>query len=228
VADLAVLAPVLGRPWRVRSFLESLAPTVPQGTRVVFICDSSDHPQERAIHTLLDDGQFGPLEVLSVKHDGTYAAKIRVGLQVTQEALVFTAADDLEFEDGWLEAAMAYLADGLVHVVGVNDMIDRANEPRFRARVHASHFLMTRAYATQPTVDGQPGPFSLAYHHQFVDDELIATAKARNVYAYAEDAHVPHLHVLTGTAADDETYRLGRARLREDRRIFHSRERLWH
>ena len=70
---------------------------------------------------------------------------------------------------------------------------------------------MTREYAEQPTIDGQPGPCCTRYRHWYVDDELIATARHRGVYAYAADARVRHLHYLVGAAPDDDTYALGRA-----------------
>lgn len=226
MAELVVLVPVLNRPHRVRPLLGSLEPTVPAGTRVMFIVDSDDLAEQDSIRAAR--GSFEDrLQISLLKHDGGYAAKIRAGVKMTVESLLFLAADDLTFEDGWFEAAAAYMRDTKVEVVGVNDMVDRQNHPNFRDRVHATQFLMTRAYASRPVIDGTPGPLASAYHHWYIDDELIATATKRGTYAYAEDSHVRHDHPLNGQAPDDDTYRFGRSRARDDRRIFLGRRALW-
>jgi hypothetical protein len=102
----------------------------------------------------------------------------------------------------------------------VNDLIRRRRD-------HTTHFLVTREYAKLPTIDGQPGPMHEGYSHWHVDDEFIATAKHRGVYAYARDSHVEHLHPMNDKAPDDDTYRRGRAMARKDRKRFRVREALW-
>lgn len=211
---LAVLVPVLGRPWRVRALLDSIEATTDEA-HVVFICDHGDTDEIRAIN---QDGRADiPLCVT-----GNYAEKITAGVGYTDEPLVFLAADDLTFRPGWFEAALAHMRDG-VEVVGVNDLIPR----RAGRERHATHFLMTRAYAERPCIDGSEGPLFTRYMHNFCDDELIGTATHRGVYAYAEESHVAHEHPMSGTAPDDETYRRGRMGFRQDRRRFNHREHLW-
>lgn len=208
--SLAVLVPVLGRPHRVEPLLASFTASTPEPREsVLFICDPDDRDEIDAVW----EAGCKPLTCA-----GGYAAKIRFGVESSAERLIFTGADDLDFRPGWFEAAEAHIDAG-AQVVGVNDLIPREHE-------HATHFLMTRQYAERPTIDGQPGPFFEGYSHWYVDDELIATAKRRGVYAYAEDAHVAHLHPMVG-APDDETYRKGRAEARLDGRKFRRREALW-
>lgn len=207
---LAILVPVLRRPQNVAPLLESIRATT-EGARVLFICDPGDTAEQDAIAA--EGGEM-------ISPGGGYAAKIRAGVEVTSEALLFIGADDLRFEAGWLEAAVGKMP--AAQVVGVNDCIRRPHRPR-----HATHFLVTRAYTEQPCIDGSPGPLSDAYSHSFVDDELIATATKRGVYAYAQRSRVRHLHPMVGTAGDDETYRAGRAQFRQDRRTFGRRAALW-
>lgn len=221
MSELAILVPVLARPHRVRPLLESIAATVPEGTRVVFVCDPDDYPEQRAIHASLHDDAYGPLAVQVATCDGGYAKKANAAVRATDEPLVMLAADDLDFQEGWFDAALDKLGGG-VEAVGLNDLIDRPTRPQ-----HATHFLLTRRYAEQPTIDGQPGPLFEGYTGWFCDDELIGTATRRGVYAYAEDAHVEHLHHIAGKAFDDDTYRKGRAHAREDRRLFRQRIDLW-
>lgn len=207
---LAILVPVLDRPQNVAPLLESVQSTTP-AARVLFICDADDTAERDAITA---EGGW------MISPGGGYAAKIRAGVEATSEALLFIGADDLRFEHGWLEAAMRPMPGA--QVVGVNDCIRRPHRPQ-----HATHFLVTRAYAERPCIDGSPGPLSDAYSHSFVDDELIATATKRGVYAYAQRSRVRHLHPMVSTAADDETYRRGRAQFRRDRKVFQRRSRLW-
>jgi glycosyltransferase involved in cell wall biosynthesis len=208
---LVILVPVLNRPANVAPLLSSIAMNTPQPYRVLFICDPGDIAEQDAIAR---EGGW------MISPGGGYASKIRAGVQATDEPYIFIGADDLRFHNGWLEAATAAMVDG-VQVVGVNDTIRR------RRRQHATHFLMTREYSELPTLDGEPGPLSTAYHHSFVDDELIATATHRGVYAYAANAIVEHHHWMVGTARDDDTYKRGRGRFDDDRATFLARTPLW-
>jgi hypothetical protein len=209
---VAILVPVLERPANVKPLLESIAATTPDPYRVLFLADPGDRAEQDAL--ALAGAWF-------LSPGGSYAAKIRAGVEATDEPLLFLGADDLRFRRGWLEAARAALVEG-VQVIGVNDAMRRRHRP-----THATHFLMTREYALQPCADGQPGPLSDAYSHSFVDDECIATARHRGVYTYAQAAVVEHRHWTNRGAKDDATYRRGRARFEQDRAIFHRRAALW-
>ncbi len=210
---VVILVPVLNRPQNVAPLLASIRATTPEPYRVLFLCDPGDRAEQDAI------GMAGGW---MISPGGGYAAKIRGGVQATDEPLVFLGADDLHFHPGWLEACCAVMAAG-ARVVGVNDGIRR----RRGRRDHATHFLMTREYALQPAIDGGPGPLSEAYDHSFVDDELIATATRRGVYAYAPHAVVEHRHWMNDTAPDDDTYRRGRANFHADREMFARRSEMW-
>lgn len=210
--NVAILAPVLERPQNVAPLMESIAAATPEPHRVLFLCDPGDREEQNAI-AKADGWMMSP--------GGSYASKIRAGVAATDEPFVFLAADDLHFHPGWLPAAMAKLTAG-IEVVGVNDMLRRRRRP-----THATHFLLTRAYAQRPCIDGSPGPLSDAYDHSFADDECIATAQRRGVYAYAQASVVEHRHWMNRAAPDDATYRRGRERFEQDRAIFNERAVLW-
>lgn len=207
---LVVLIPVLRRPHRVQPLLSSLHANTPDPVCALFICDSDDHAQQEAVKRCGAD---------MLIHDGGYASKIDAAVAATSEPLVALMADDVVFHPRWLEHAKRYLKGG-VHVVGLNDL-------RHRPREHATHFLLTRAYCQQPTLDGGQGPLHAGYRHNFPDRELIETARHRGAYAYARDSHVEHRHHLDGAAPHDETYEKGQATFRIDRRLFVERSRLW-
>lgn len=218
---VAILIPVLGRPHRVRPLLASIAAATPEPHSVAFICDPDDTDEIDEIDAVLE-GQAGhrTARVRMFLHDGGYAAKIRAAVELTSEPLVFAAADDLHFHPGWLKRAAAHIKAG-AQVVGVNDLLRR------RRRGHATHFLIAREYATRPCIDGTPGPMYGGYAHSFVDDELIATATHRGVYAYEPAAVVEHQHWMNRRAPDDETYRKGRVDFDADRALFQARSHLW-
>lgn len=213
MTDLAILVPVLDRPHRVAPLLQSITSATPSPPRVIFICDPDDRAERDAV------AAAGAEELVVT---GGYARKINTAVEATDEPLLFLAADDLNFHPGWLEAANAEL-QGETGVVGVNDLIAR----RPGREGHATHFLIARWYAVLPTINGGRGPLCESYAHNFVDDELIATASRRGAYVYAPNAHVQHEHPMNMTAPDDETYRRGRATFRQDRRLFLRRQRLW-
>lgn len=212
-----ILVPVLRRPHRVQPLLDSIRATT-DGCRVLWLATAGDTAQIDAI----DD--VGGECVIINHHPGDYARKILVGYLMTTEPLVVTAADDLEFQSGWFEAATAALTPG-IGVVGLND---DAN-PRVMSGQHATHFLMTREYIDQyGTVDQRYMPFHLGYVHEFVDDEAIGTARQRKAYAFAADAHVTHLHPsFNKTVPMDDLYAGQDQRLRTSRPLFNQRRRLW-
>lgn len=210
---LAILVPVLRRPHRVRPLLNSINAVTPDSPRILFICDPGDRPQREAV---ADAGA----EALIVS--GNYARKINEGVRATDEPLLFLGADDLHFHPGWLEAAEAEL-QGEVGVVGTNDLCNR----RVMAGEHSTHSLVARWYAAQGTIDDPDCLLHEAYPHEYVDDEFIETAKARNAYAHAHQAVVEHLHPMVGKAPMDNLYAAQRQRMRQGRRIFHARRHLW-
>ena len=153
---------------------------------------------------------------------GNYAEKINRGVDLTSEPLLFLGADDLDFRSGWLEAALARLADG-IGVVGTNDLCN----PRVIAGEHSTHSLVTREYAALGTID-EPGKLlHEGYPHEFVDDEFVETAKFRGAYAHAGDAIVEHLHPMAGKAPTDALYSAQRRRMCKGRPIYAKRRSLW-
>lgn len=213
MGPVAILVPVLGRPHRVAPLLESIAAATPEPHRVLFICDPGDRPEQDAIAhaggTMISPG-------------GNYAHKINTGVNFTTEPLIFTGADDLDFHPGWLSEAAA-LISSTIGVVGTNDLCNG----RVIAGEHSTHSLVARWYAELGTID-EPGKLlHEGYPHEWVDDELIETAKHRGAYAHAHTAVVEHLHPQVGKAPMDVLYEGQRLRMRKGRKIFNARRPLW-
>lgn len=208
---LVLLVPVLRRPHRVAPLLRSAKETA--DCRVLFICDPDDEAEITAV-------KKARAEHFTLA--GNYAEKINAGVRATREPLIFLGADDLRFHPGWLEAAQAKLEPG-IGVVGTNDLCN----PRTFEGDHSTHSLITREYARRGTVDDPDCLLHEGYEHEYVDDELIGTAKARGAYAHAQDAIVEHLHPMAGKARSDALYAAQGQRMRRTRHIFDARLPLW-
>jgi hypothetical protein len=215
---------MLGRPHHVGPLLASLTETAPQA-RVVFAVTPTDTAVQSAIWAA---GYGGDMVKVEWKPRGDYARKINTVYRETTEPYIFCGASDLRFHPGWWQAAVACLADG-IGVVGTNDL----GSPRVMRGQHSTHSLVTRDYADRFGLIDQPGTVLCeAYVHEFVDDELVETAKRRGAWAFAADSLVEHLHPdwnkqIPGGPRIDRTYAAQRARMRAGRPIYAIRSRLW-
>lgn len=216
VAALVILVPMLGRPHRVDPLLDSIEEATP-AARVLFLTT----PCDTAVTDAIDRRGAERLEV-AYRSRGDYARKINAGHQRTTEPLLFLAACDLHFHRGWFEACLQVMSAG-VGVVGTNDLTNR----RTMSGAHSTHSLVARWYADLGLIDGTPGVLHEGYPHEFVDDELVGTAKHRGAWAHAVDAHVEHLHPMGGKAPMDDLYAAQRDRMARGRREFARRRRLW-
>lgn len=109
---------------------------------------------------------------------------------------VVLAADDLVWEPGWLDQALAKLAefDGGWGFVGFNDGHWNADL--------STHYLMSRRLICEVFGGVVAWPH---YRHSFNDREANARAQQAGRYAWCEDAHVRHEHWLFGDRPQDGT-----------------------
>ena len=215
--DLVIIVPMLGRLHRIHPLLESIHAATPRA-QVIFGCTPTD---KKVIATLENAGQ----ELFTVPYHSTgdYARKINTGYRITTRPLIFLAADDLHFHPGWLDAVIDQLVPG-IGVVGTNDL----GSPRVTSGEHSTHSLVTREYADRYGTLERPGEILFeGYIHEYVDDELIGTAKARASWAFAFDAHVEHLHPNWKKAPNDALYAKQWSRMRKSKNLFMERRRLW-
>lgn len=216
-SDVVILVPILQRAHRVAPLVESIRATCT--ARPLFLVS----PGDVAVHDAVD--RIGEKRIIVVRGvHGDYARKINAGVRTTTEPLIFTAADDLQFLPGWLDAARAAMTDH-IGVVGTNDL----GSPRVVAGQHATHFLMARWYIEQHGTIDEPGKaMHEGYPHEYVDDEVVGTARARRAWAFAEDSHVKHLHPdWCPEVPRDALYAGQRRRMHMGRPLFARRQRLW-
>jgi glycosyltransferase involved in cell wall biosynthesis len=217
----AVLIPTLGRPHRVPRLLENLAASTHAPNIAYFIVERDDDATLEAVRTA------GARWIVN-QGASTYASSINTGYRETTEPFLFLAADDVVFQEGWLEAALHAMRDPRIGVVGTAD-------PYWPLPDHSSHSLVRRRYieAHSGCLD-VPDVVLFPYHHGFTDHELVGVAKARRAYLYCDQARVEHHHPgwddigrVRGGSELDETYRKGNRHHRRDTLTFASRSAHW-
>lgn len=127
--------------------------------------------------------------------DKTYAENVNELVSKSMADWVLVVGDDVEFTDGWFEAAQAVSTMG--DVIGTNDSEPgRVRNPNVAAGRHADHFFVRRSYIDDEGASLE-GPGILApecYGHWYVDREIIELAKARRVYVHAPECRIIHHH----------------------------------
>jgi glycosyltransferase involved in cell wall biosynthesis len=217
-ATTCVVIPVLRRPHRVAPLLESLIASR-QSCWPLFVATEGDVDEIAA----LVEARVAFL-LVPPKERGDYAAKIQAGYEATTAPFIFTAADDLHFHPGWLSAALRHMIDPAIGVVGTNDL----GNTRVLEGRHSTHSLVRRSYVEEFGTIDEPGQvLHGGYWHEYVDDELVQTAKIREAWAFAADSVVEHLHPNWGKGEGDDLYAEQYTRMAIDKPLFKRRRHLW-
>jgi hypothetical protein len=159
-----------------------------------------------------------------VKHR-SYAENVNYLAARSESDWVLIVGDDVEFLPGWFEAAQA--VSTTADVIGTNDSEPgRIRNRDVAAGRHADHFFVRREYFTDEgaSLDGPGVLMPECYGHWYVDKEVIGLAKARGVYAHADDCRIVHHHPgYDGDEAArlaDELYVTAVESSYDDRRLF--------
>jgi hypothetical protein len=119
-----------------------------------------------------------------------------------------TGADDLWWQDGWLEKALAADIGGYVDL----------NDGHVKDR--GTHYMVTKQFA----IDHLGGVLTVPHYHAwYFDTEAQARAKKAGVYVYAREAIVEHRHHYWGLAEEDETYKRATPHHGRDSNIYSER-----
>lgn len=213
-ALIAVVCPVLNRPQNVVPLIKSLEAST-LDANLYFVVNDDDYSELDAIVA----ARAHHFVVPSARR--SWAKKINDGYQRTHEPWILCIGDDVEFHEDWVHEIKRIISENpRARVIGTNDL---GNAATMTGRA-STHPLVSRAYADEHgTIDG-PGAICFeGYHHNYPDTELVATARARGVYAHARYAYIEHYHPLWGKSEDDDTYKLGQSRVAEDRALFEER-----
>ena len=184
---------------------------------VLFLCSPNDRDAIVACNQTGED-------VLVVDWQpgrGDYAAKINLGYRETEEPWVFTGASDLVFRPDWDIHALVVGERTGAGVIGTQD----GHNPMVKRGLQSTHSLVSRDYIQEMggTFDDTGAIYSETYDHQFIDLELVKTAKLRGRWAFSKRSLVEHLHPHWGTADNDDTYRKAMRQTTQDRRLYVAR-----
>lgn len=225
-----ILLPVLGRPANAERVVASIAAGTQVPWSAWFIATSGDDAQLDAIDAVQEKyaGRVGVIQRGEQAGSGDFARKQNLGFKVTgygePNPFVFLGADDLEFLPGWDTLALETAERTGASVIGT---VDAAN-PLVTKGAHSTHTLVRRAYtdAEGLTWDRQPGVvYAECYDHQQVDNELVAVAKERGIWAFAHGAVVKHRHpIFDRTVPTDATYRKALSHGSDDLQLFRKRQ----
>jgi hypothetical protein len=205
--DTAVVVPTM-RPANAEPFMASLRAST-ETAAVYAVTDPESAPAWRSAGA----------EVL-VGDEVSFAQRVNAGYRATDEPWLFLVGDDVRFHRNWLINAKL-IASRRYHVVGTADLAN----PRVMSGEHATHLLIRRSYVDDvgASWDGPKVVCHEGYRHWFVDDEIVAAAQRRGVWAFARSSVVEHLHPLTGKADWDDVYEIGVTHKDADGELFRSR-----
>lgn len=212
--EVAVIVPVMRRPHRVVELLNSFHLSGHRGrAEMYFVADADDDDELEELNRVQAN------IIVNSSPVKTFAVKCNLGYRETIEPWLFFIGDDVEFHNGWLDAAFA--DDDGSAFISTNDMFNRG----VLAGMHATHPLIRRSWIDEhgASWDGPGTVCHNGYRHWYVDNEWTAVAWAANQFRYAPEAVVEHLHPLAGKAESDEVYQLGQMHTIGDRQLYLSR-----
>lgn len=192
---ISILLATTGRPDMAQAMVESLSATTQDHDVELVAAVDNDEETVRRIEAV---SRHDRLDVF-IDHSRDYRGCSRAwnaALALSKGDCVVLAADDLAWQPGWLDAALATLAEFPDEwgMVGFND-------GHWGAEL-STHYLMSRRFVIE--VLGGVVAWE-AYTHSFNDVEANERAKRAGRYAWCEGAHVRHNHWLFGDRTQDDT-----------------------
>lgn len=215
---VAIICPLYGRPERTAAFVEACeaAATGPQDV-VLVVNAGRHHDYAAAIATNAIVLSTGP------RRPGDWARKVNLAYRMTDHPLMALCGDDVRPRRGWYDEVVNAYNQGW-GVIGTQDLGNR----RVIQGFHSTHPVVARWYATQHGTIDEPGiVVPECYGHNFVDDELVETAKYRGAWTFCNGAVLEHLHPNWHKAPPDDVYRLGMSSWDDDRNMFERRRCMW-
>lgn len=190
---ISILLATTGRPEMAETTVRSILATTKGHEVEIVVSIDDDQETLRRMEALEDHG-------LSIDYEDELRGCSRAwndALWLSTGDPVVLAADDLVFQPGWLDAALAQMAefpDGW-GFVGFND--GQGLGPDLSTHYMVSKRLIREAFGGVIAWE--------CYRHSFNDCEANARAKRAGRYAWCEQAHVQHTHWLFGGRGQDET-----------------------
>lgn len=192
---ISILLATTGRPDMAQAMAESLAATTHDHDVELVAAIDADGETLRRLLAIDGHDRFSFRSTVRAEYRGCSRAW-NDALAMSRGDQVVLAADDLVFQDGWLDAALETLAGfpGGWGMVGFND-------GHWGSEL-STHYLMSRRFVIEVLGGVVAWP---CYQHSFNDVEANERAKRAGRYAWCEDARVLHNHWLFGDRPQDHT-----------------------
>ena len=218
--SITILVPVLNRPQNAQRLISSIERGSIRGYEVLFLCSPGDDAEIKACMETGVAVDVVPFE----NGPGDWAKKINRGFTLTTTDFCLLGADDLRFHEGWDLEALKVARESGAGVIGTNDLGNRT----VMRGLHSTHPLVRRSYVEEFGTIDEPGLcLHEGYSHQWVDTELVETAKMRHRWAFARNSVVEHLHPFWKKGEMDSTYEQALSTSKEDHAHFQQRKALW-
>lgn len=223
---ITAVIPVLNRPKNVSTFINSILDKSPKDkVEILFVTDKS------CVDEINEINKFsGPITIgIADENTISWAKRINWGINYSllnyklleKSTWILCGADDIVFHDNWFEEAEKFATD-FSGVIGTNDLGNHA----CINGIHTTHPIVSRHYVENfGTIDNEKNKLCHeGYDHNFVDLELVQTAKKRNAWKHNANCKIEHNHPAWNKAANDDIYIKGQAKLSNDRNLWIKRK----
>lgn len=214
---LGVYIPTYGRPNKLQQVADNLKEAT-QGEWNLYWCCEENDPE--SINSALKTGA----KVIINKRKPTYSDALQEIYEQTDEEIFLWGNDDFHFLKNWNEQPLEIMKNNKgIGVLGLHD-----GNPYTK---YWSISLVRRKYIEEQSgVIDIPNRVLYPYNHNYVDDELTATAIKREVWQKCMAPCIQHQHhsfKWLGDFPHDATYAKNDKKIAEDNETYHSRVHLW-
>lgn len=211
-----VYIPTLGRANKLQAVSDNLKDNTFNEYKLYWCVEESD---KESIKAAKDTGHA----VIINTGSPTYSDALQCVYEQTDEEIFLWGNDDFYFLKDWDKIPLEMMKNKSIGVLGLHD-----GNPNTR---YWSISLIRRKYIEEKSgVVDMPNRVLYPYNHNYVDDELTATAISRGAWQKCMAPCIHHQHhsfKWLGDFPHDATYAKNDKKIAEDNETYHNRIHLW-
>lgn len=213
---LGIYIPSYGRPDSIAKVVKNLRETTKYKYKLYWGLEKHDTASIQAAKKLKQT-------VIYNTGDPKYSDALQAIYEATDEPIFLWGNDDFHFLENWDEKPLEMMQDENIGVLGLHD-----GNPKTGFTAIA---LVRRKYIEEESgVVDMPNRVLYPYNHNFVDNELTATAQSRGKWAACNAPCIEHQHpsfTWLGDFPTDDTYKKNDSKFIEDAETYNDRIHLW-
>lgn len=218
---VTIIIPVLNRPKNVKPLIESYLKNSPiDKTEMLFVTSSF------CVEEIDEIKKYsGPITIAIAPDDvKSWAKRINWGINYSKtntrlsntSSWILCGADDIVFHKDWFDVAKRG-STNFVGILGTNDL----GNPACTSGSHSTHPIVSRQYIEEfGTLDEKGKLCYEGYIHNYVDAEMVATARKRKMWKPLLDCIIEHNHPAWKKGTWDEIYQIGKDTFSVDQKTF--------